>query len=117
MRPRSRCKQSRRQRLFAFAAWFVHFSAAGGFGIASQPAVAQVADFPHRAVRIVLPLSPGAVNDITLRMVAEQLSRQWHVPVIVENKVGAGTIIGIEIVAKAPPDGYTLLATGVTIPE
>lgn len=74
------------------------------------PAAGQSTEFPARTVKIVLPLPPGTVNDTVLRLLADRLSKTWGQSVIVENKPGASTIIGSEAVAKAPADGYTLLA-------
>jgi tripartite-type tricarboxylate transporter receptor subunit TctC len=74
---------------------------------ASTPAVAQ--DYPVRAVRMIVPLTPGSGADIAGRIIAKYLSDAWHQPVIVENRPGAGGQIGTQAVAKAEPDGYTLL--------
>jgi len=74
-------------------------------------AVAQGANFPNRAIRIIMPFPPGTAPDVALRMLAAQLSERWKQPLIVENKPGASSIIGTDTVAKAPADGYTLLAT------
>ena len=73
-------------------------------------ALAQAASFPTRPVRIVLPFPPGAVNDLVLRLLSERLAQRWGQAVMVENKPGGGTIIGTDTVAKAAPDGHTLLA-------
>lgn len=73
---------------------------------------AAVAAFPDKPVRLVLPLSPGGAMDALGRGLAEQLGAQWNVPVIVENRAGAGGNIASELVARAAPDGYTLLLTG-----
>ncbi|MGO4392456.1 Bug family tripartite tricarboxylate transporter substrate binding protein [Variovorax sp. M-6] len=78
--------------------------------LGTTSAMAQTAAYPNRPVRIVLPFPPGTANDITLRMIAERLSKRWNQPVIIDNKPGASSIIGTDFVAKAPPDGYTLLA-------
>lgn len=78
--------------------------------LGGTPAAAQSTDFPTRTVKIVLPLPPGTVNDTVLRLLADRLSKTWGQSVIVENKPGASTIIGSDAVAKAPADGYTLLA-------
>ena len=76
------------------------------------PAAAQdAANFPVRPMRIVVPYPAGGTADILPRVVGEKLSTRWHQPVVVENRAGAGGNIGAEAVAKALPDGYTLLAT------
>jgi tripartite-type tricarboxylate transporter receptor subunit TctC len=67
------------------------------------------APYPNRAVRLVVPSSAGGGSDIVARIVAPKLSERLGQQVIVDNRAGAGTMIGGEVVAKAPPDGYTLL--------
>jgi len=67
------------------------------------------AQYPNRPVRVIVPFGPGGGNDIIARIVSQELSTMWNVPVIVENKPGADSLIGSEFVAKAAPDGYTLL--------
>ncbi len=79
---------------------------AAGFG-----AAAQAQDFPGKPVRIVVPYPPGGGVDGMARPIADRLSRLWNQPVVVENKPGASTIIGSDFVAKAAPDGLTLLFT------
>ena len=74
------------------------------------PAVSSAQDFPSRAITIIVAQPPGGGTDIISRIFAQQLSEQLGKPVVVENKPGAGTIVGTEAAAKAPPDGYTLLA-------
>jgi tripartite-type tricarboxylate transporter receptor subunit TctC len=76
--------------------------------IASTAAPAQ--DFPNRAITIIVPQPPGGGTDIISRIIAQQLSVQLGKPVVVENKPGAGTIVGTQAAAKSSPDGYTLLA-------
>ncbi len=75
--------------------------------IAAQGARAQAAG-PTRALRIIGPYTPGGVSDITARLVAEPLAATWGQPVPVENRAGADGVIGTEVVARSPADGYTL---------
>lgn len=67
--------------------------------------------FPDKTVTIVVPYPPGGGVDIMIRAVAAELTQKWGKPVIIDNKAGAGTLIGTEAVHRAKPDGYTLLAT------
>ena len=77
--------------------------------IAVPAAFAQA--WPSKPVKIVVPYPPGGGVDGLARPIAERLTQRWSQPVVVENKAGAATIIGAELVAKAPADGYTLLLT------
>ena len=74
----------------------------------AAPAVAT--DFPSRNITIIVPQPPGGGTDIISRVIGQQLSQQLGVPVVIENRAGAGTVVGTEAAAKAEPDGYTLLA-------
>lgn len=65
--------------------------------------------YPNRPVRIINPLAPGGTTDITARTLAPQLSTLMGQPIFVENRTGAGGVVGADFVAKSPPDGYTLL--------
>jgi tripartite-type tricarboxylate transporter receptor subunit TctC len=71
--------------------------------------------WPARPVRIVVPQTPGASTDLTARLIAQKLSPVLGQPVIVENRPGAGSIVGTELVAKATPDGHTLLVVASSI--
>jgi tripartite-type tricarboxylate transporter receptor subunit TctC len=79
--------------------------------IAAMLAHAQDTAFPARAVRIVVPQTPGSTVDVFARLVGERLNEKWGVPVPVDNRPGAGGAISMETVAKAAPDGYTLTLT------
>jgi tripartite-type tricarboxylate transporter receptor subunit TctC len=68
-----------------------------------------VAFYPDRIVRIVVPFAPGGGTDVIARMLAQEMAKDLGVTVVVENKPGAGTIIGTQAVAASEPDGYTLL--------
>jgi tripartite-type tricarboxylate transporter receptor subunit TctC len=70
---------------------------------------AQAQTWPGKAVRIVVPFPPGGTTDIVARSLGVELQRMWQHPVVIENRPGAGGNIGADLVAKAAPDGYTLL--------
>jgi tripartite-type tricarboxylate transporter receptor subunit TctC len=70
--------------------------------------------YPAKPIRIVVPFAPGGPNDILARLMAQQLTEAWGHPVIVDNRPGGGTVIGTEIAAKSPADGYTLLMVSTT---
>jgi len=88
---------------------------AGSTGLAAAVllplAHGQSAKFPSKQIRIVVPFAPGGLTDAYARLFGEQLTQQLGASVLVENKTGAGAVIGIDAVAKAAPDGYTLLVT------
>ncbi|MDB5811498.1 MAG: hypothetical protein JWN94_3620 [Betaproteobacteria bacterium] len=74
------------------------------------PALAQTGDYPNRPVRIIVPQTAGGAVDIVARAIAVKLSESWGQQVIIDNRPGANGIIGMEALAKAKPDGYTLAA-------
>ena len=82
--------------------------------IATDPAFAQrsavpAKDYPSRPVRLVIPFAPGGGTDITARMMAQALIPGWGQNIVFDNRGGAGGIIGVDVVAKSAPDGYTML--------
>jgi tripartite-type tricarboxylate transporter receptor subunit TctC len=77
--------------------------------VVSFHAIAQ--EYPAKPVRIIVPFTPGGGNDIVARILAPQFSMQYKQQFVVENRPGAGTIIGVDAVAKSAPDGYTLMVT------
>ena len=87
--------------------------AAAAFGAAGivPAARAQTAPWPSKPIRIVVAFPPGGLTDAYARMYAEQLTAKFGQTALVDNKPGAGAVIGIDAVAKSPPDGYTLLMT------
>jgi len=76
---------------------------------AAAPLAAHAQTFPSRPIKVVVAFPPGGGADLTARVVAQKMSESMHQPVVVENKPGANGMVGAESVAKAAPDGYTLL--------
>src|SRR5687767_8720699 len=79
--------------------------------VAALPSLGRSDQFPTRTVTIVVPYPAGGTADLTGRIIGQALSRKWNQTVIVENKAGAGGNVGAEAVARAEPNGYTLLVT------
>lgn len=92
--------------LATLAAWSAAPTLAQAQAPAAQP-------FPTRPVTVVVPFPPGGGTDVGARLVAQKLSVKWGLPVLVDNKAGASGMVGADVVAKAKPDGYTLLAGNV----
>ena len=83
---------------------------AAGIGLAAAPALAQdVSSWPSRPIRLVVPASAGGIADAVARLLGEGLAKRLGQPVVLDNVAGAASMIGTAAVAKAPPDGYTLL--------
>jgi tripartite-type tricarboxylate transporter receptor subunit TctC len=79
------------------------------------PAGAQTADYPSRPIHFIVPFPPGGLADIHARTVADRLTAAWSQRVLVENRPGAGGAIGTQVVARAAPDGYTLLFSNTSL--
>src|SRR5213595_2164303 len=86
---------------------------AAALAIAAFAIAASAQDFPARPVKIVVPQTPGGASDALARIIAQKLGEKWGQPVVVENRAGAGGNVGMEVVANAPADGYTLLMSYV----
>jgi tripartite-type tricarboxylate transporter receptor subunit TctC len=75
----------------------------------AAPAFAQATNYPDKPIRIVVPYPPGGFNDTLARTVGAKLQAAWGQSVVIDNKPGGATVIGLDAAAKAPPDGYTLV--------
>jgi tripartite-type tricarboxylate transporter receptor subunit TctC len=80
-------------------------------GVAPLAAPATAEPFPTRLVKIVVPQTPGGATDVFARKIGQILSDRWGQPIVIENRAGAGGVLGTDSVAKSAPDGYTLLVT------
>jgi tripartite-type tricarboxylate transporter receptor subunit TctC len=82
---------------------------------AAAPAAGAAQGYPARPIRFIVPFPPGGGNDIVGRIVAQRLNEALGVPVVVDNRGGAGGTIGTDIASKAPPDGHTLLINNISL--
>ena len=72
------------------------------------PAWSHAQSFPNKPVKLIVPFPPGAATDVLGRLLAQKLTETWGQSVVVDNKPGAGSILGAETAAKSPADGYTI---------
>jgi len=95
-----------------------HLMALFGLSLSAVLATAnaQAQAYPSKPIKMIVPFPAGGTTDIVARLVAQRMSESMGQPVVVENKGGAGGAIGADIVAKAAPDGYTLLMHNITFP-
>jgi tripartite-type tricarboxylate transporter receptor subunit TctC len=89
-------------RAIAFAVW-------SALLICAAAAQERADSFPSRSIKMVVPFPAGGPSDVLARMIGQKMSEDWGQPVVIENRVGANTVLGAQQVAKAAPDGYTLL--------
>src|SRR3984957_5299109 len=92
------------------ANWLARIVAAT-MGCVALAAAAHAEPYPTRVVKLVVPQAPGGATDVFARKLGQMLSEKWGQPVVVENRAGVAGVLGTEFVAKAAPDGYTLLVT------
>jgi tripartite-type tricarboxylate transporter receptor subunit TctC len=78
-------------------------------GVWSAAEADETQQYPNRAIRMIVPFPPGGPADTIARIVGQKMSERWGEPVVIENRAGGNTAIGAQLVAKSPPDGYTLL--------
>jgi tripartite-type tricarboxylate transporter receptor subunit TctC len=79
-----------------------------GVALIAFPAAAQTTDYPNKPIRFVVPYAPGGTTDLVARTVGQKVAEKLGKPVVIENRAGAGGNIGMDLVAKAAPDGYTI---------
>jgi tripartite-type tricarboxylate transporter receptor subunit TctC len=82
---------------------------AGVLALVAVPSAGAADDYPLKPIRLIVPYAPGGGTDITARLVAQPLAEKLGQPVVIDHKPGAGTMLGTELAAKSPADGYTLL--------
>ncbi len=83
--------------------------------VVSAQTQAEAQAYPNRPIRIISPFPPGGGNDVLARIIASKLSDRVKASIVIENRPGAGAVIGIQALAKSPPDGYTLVLSGSTL--
>ena len=87
---------------------------AAGAALLIAPSVHAQA-WPSKPIKVIVPYTPGGFTDITARLVSQKLQDRLGQPLVIENKPGANSIIGVDALAKSPPDGYTLLVVAFTV--
>lgn len=90
-------------------------SAAGALLLTQAHTAVQAQAYPSRPIRFIVPFPPGGGNDVVGRIVAQKLNEALGVPVVIDNRGGAGGTIGTDITSKAPPDGHTMLINNISL--
>ncbi len=98
-------------RLHWIAAWML-----ASLAMAAMPRFAPAQSYPSKPIRFVVPFAPGGGSDTHARIVAQKMTELFGQPVVVDNRAGAGTLIGTEVAAKAAPDGYTIFIVTIAHP-
>ena len=80
-----------------------------GAAAAALPWASQAQAWPAKPIRLIVPFPPGGTTDVVTRLIATELTKSLGQPVVVDNKPGAGTVLGVDLAAKAPADGHTLV--------
>lgn len=104
---------------------FLAQAAAGSAAFIAGPAAHAQSDWPRQPIKLIVPYAPGGANDVTLRLVSKHVGDKLGQPILIDNRPGAGGVVGTSVVAKAAPDGYTigvgatstLIATPLTNPQ
>jgi tripartite-type tricarboxylate transporter receptor subunit TctC len=104
---------------------FLKHAAAGAAALTAAPALFAQSGWPNQPIRLIVPYAAGGANDVTLRLVSKHVAERLGQPIVIDNRPGAGGVIGTNVVAKATPDGYTigvgatstLIATPLTNPQ
>jgi tripartite-type tricarboxylate transporter receptor subunit TctC len=89
---------------------FVAASLGAALLLSISTQAAEQSRYPSRPIRVVVPYTPGGITDVTTRMVTQELVKSFNQNVIVDNRPGANSIVGVDLVAKSSPDGYTLVS-------
>ena len=92
---------------------FLHL-ALGAAALPAVPSITRAQTYPSRPARIVVPFAAGGSTDIIARLIGQWLSERLGQQFVIENRPGAGSNVGTEVVVNAPPDGYTLLLVGAS---
>src|SRR5712671_2514527 len=111
MKPRSSCSTVSEQ---TAARLRILGPLATGLSVLLLPALVAAQDFPNRPIRLIVPFPAGGPNDVIARVIGQRMSELIKQPVLIDNRGGQGGVLGTDAVAKANPDGYTIVATSAS---